>query len=342
MRIVTRFIFIPLSVMFLFKATLCCGQIRVTQGITFPKTFSIFKKDTVDHPGSKEWKLVFEDNFDGEKPDGSKWIFGPPWGSVFSFSNKDRNDSSQNGGAECARQENLVVHDGRLKLMIKKEEYISNTSYDKTDSAIQPDGFPCRRIFHYTSGVLYSKQKFTSGKFEIRCKLPQIDGLWPAFWLFGDCSQEFDVFEFLNEDFPDRTEVCNRQLHMTYHRQAVCNDPKTWCSHGSTITDTLDYTKDFHTFSVEWDAYQITWKVDGKIRKVVYGIKRYRRNKFVDENKIRKGKRYRLFKVMPEEHPMSIIVSCGVTNYGNAQKPLIRGTFPAVFEIDYIRAYSRN
>ncbi|HEY6162353.1 MAG TPA: glycoside hydrolase family 16 protein [Bacteroidia bacterium] len=319
------------------------SQVKLFDGITFPRTYFIVRPVHKPASDTTGWKLIFEDEFNGERPDDAKWLASPPWGTVLFFGDATRHDSSMNGSVECYLPGNLVVDKGTLKLVTKNEEVISHSSYDKPDSALQPDGLPSTRLFHYTSGCLYSKQSFGPGKFEIRCKIPKVDGVWPAFWLFGGCAQEFDVFEFVNGKFSDNSEECSRRLQMTYHRYADCNDPGTWCSHGTAVLDTIDYSKDFHIYSVEWDEYQVTWRVDGQVKKVTYGLKRMHLNSPVDERNIKPGKKYRLFKVMPiKGTKVNIIVSCAVTNYGNAKQPLTRGSYPATFEVDYIRVWTRE
>jgi beta-glucanase (GH16 family) len=316
------------------------AQVKFSDGVTFPNTY---KKVTVDPVSCKDkrWQLVFEDEFNDTIPDASKWYFTPPWGSVFFFGDAGRSDSSQNGGVECSDPKGLVIRDGKLHLMIKKEKTVSRSSYDKRDTAIQPDGLQCKRTFDYYSGALYSRSSFGAGKFEIRCKLPRIDGVWPAFWLYGNCGQEFDIFEFLNERYSDDASQSSRTIHMTYHKEAECRNPKSWCSHGTTYSDTVDYSSGFHTFSVEWDAYQVTWKVDGQVKKVVYGLKKLRTNRYVDECNAKKGRSYRLYKVMPDPViPVSIIVSCAVVNYGNGKNPLTRGTYPCEMVVEYVKAWT--
>ena len=317
------------------------GQIKELFGITFPKVYSIVK------PGGPpvvldEWKLVFEDNFDGLKADDTKWNFHPPWGTVFALGNKNRMDSMTNGGSECCVPENIVVSNGTAKLFTKKEELVVNALNYKAATDTLDDGLPCQRKYEYTAGCFFSKQNFGPGKYEIRCKIPNIDGVWPAFWLYGRCGQELDVFEFLNEKYSSPVDKCNKSLHMTYHRNLNCEEPKTY-AHGTTLIDTMDYSRDFHTYSIEWDQYQITWKVDGKIKKVVYGLKRLHGKRSVDEKNIRKKKKYRLYQVMPDESiQMGMIVSCGVTNYGNPKLPINRGSYPKTFEVDYVRAYIKE
>ena len=318
------------------------AQIKELFGITFPKVYSVVRPVAPPPDQKEEWKLVFEDNFDGSKPDETKWMLTPPWGAVFAIGDIKRNDSSTNAGSECFTPNNVLVGNGTAKLIIKKEEAVATALYYKEGKDTLADGILCERKFQYTAGCFFSRQHFGPGKYEIRCKIPKVDGVWPAFWLYGACGQELDVFEFLNEKYNSPTDIANKRLHMTYHRNLVCDGGKTY-SHGTTLVDTMDYTKDFHTYSIEWDQYQVTWKVDGKIKKVVYGLKKLHSQRGVDEKNVKKNRKYRLYQVMPNETiPMDIIVSCGVTNYGNPQHPLNRGDYPKTFEVDYVRAYVKE
>ena len=56
------------------------------------------------------------------------------------------------------------------------------------------------RTKHYTSGQAISPFSLAYGYFEIRAKIPNGDGLWPAFWFWSGCGSnaysEIDVFEF--------------------------------------------------------------------------------------------------------------------------------------------------
>lgn len=317
------------------------GQIKELFGITFPKVYTIVKPG--GPPAVKdEWKLVFEDNFDGTKPDETKWQLHPKWGNVFAIGDKNRRDSVTNGGSELCAPENILISNGTAKLFTKKEERVANALNYVPATDTLADGITCKRTFNYTAGCFISKQLFGPGKYEIRCKIPNIDGVWPAFWLYGRCGQELDVFEFLNERYSSPTDKSNKSLHMTYHRKLKCEEEKTY-AHGTTLVDTIDYSKDFHTYSIEWDQYQITWRVDGKIKKVVYGLKRLHSKRPVDEKKIKKKRKYRLYQVMPDESiPMDLIVSCGVTNYGNPKDPINRGEYPKTFEVDYVRAWVKE
>ena len=72
------------------------------------------------------------------------------------------------------RIENSYVSNGTLKIKSKKETYTYNGSTKE-----------------YTSARINSKFSFLYGRVDIRAKLPNSAGTWPAFWTLGDNINEF-------------------------------------------------------------------------------------------------------------------------------------------------------
>ncbi len=160
----------------------------------------------------------------------------------------------------------------------------------------------------FTSGVIVSKPdfQFTYGYVEIRCRVPAGKGLWPAFWLLAAdpaAINEIDVFE-ITGDNPDTA-------YMTLHypglngvsqaEQATFRGP--------------DFSKDFHTFAVEWNQDKITWFIDG--------VERYHQSQHIPQA------------------PMYLIANLAVGGKWPGS-PSVRTPFPAYFDIDYIRVYQPN
>jgi len=104
--------------------------------------------------------------------------------------------------------------------------------------------------YRYVSGLITTQPSFsqTYGYFEMRAKLPQGKGMWPAFWLLpADLSwpPELDVVESIG----DASEV-----YFTAHSQL-----------GSPPAVKVAVDPDaFHVFSVSWDPKAIVWYVDGR------------------------------------------------------------------------------
>lgn len=302
---------------------------------------------------NKQWEVVFEDNFDGNSIDYTeKWRHHLNDGNglmdkSLDYHLLDENIQVSNGTAKLiTRQENIEAH---------ALTYCQNGSSD-IDNCIQNDGIKNKRTFNFTSGALWTDRTFDIGKIEIRCKLPNIDGLWPAFWLYGvgQCVQEIDVFEFLNGTYSESASVSNSRAIMTYHRSIDCPNnfhcpPNLSITYpkgtAQTFISCTDYSQDFHIFSVEWDAYQITWKIDGVIRRVIYGLIN-ELDQTVDECNLSSAATYLWNPNMPlAVNPMHMSIGVGVKNFSTATNPalspLSRGTYPAVMEVDYVRAYKR-
>ena len=111
--------------------------------------------DQPDQPQNPVYKLVWEDNFDGEKLNLDDWNFEyhePGW----------VNAELQ---AYVDSERNTYVKDGMLYIQAIKEMI---------------DGKP-----YYTSGRINTQKKhdFQYGRFEVRAKVPSGKGFLPAFWM---------------------------------------------------------------------------------------------------------------------------------------------------------------
>lgn len=117
---------------------------------------------------------------------------------------------------------------------------------------------PCR----YTSAKITTRGKMLvspTGKVEARIKLPEGQGLWPAFWLLGTtCAQvgwpdcgEIDIMESKGS-LPT---LSSSALHGPgYSGQTPFANWQKFPS--GRITD-------FHTYAVEWNQRSVQWFVDG-------------------------------------------------------------------------------
>jgi beta-glucanase (GH16 family) len=208
----------------------------VTFGQQWPQTIdypsrNVYLVNRIECP-LEEWTLVFSDEFDGNTLNQNKWRtsfpYPPPYDRLHGF--------LTNSTVPCEQQlyldQNVVVENGFCHLLAKKE-------------SITYGGI----TVPFTAGMIHTKDphKYKYGKFEIRCKIPNGNGFWPAFWMWG--GHEIDVFEIENND-PEL-------IHCTIHR-----DGKKW---GEAFDSGLNLTADFHTYTVIWEREHITWLLDGNI-----------------------------------------------------------------------------
>ncbi len=111
-------------------------------------------------PAEGDWKMTFQDEFDGTQVDTNKWSFYGEnyWDKVSHFS-----------------KETTTVSHGLARLRFEKKRGHHNDD-------------PRRPESDYATGFLESYGKFTQryGYFEARMKLPTAPGLWPAFWMMPD------------------------------------------------------------------------------------------------------------------------------------------------------------
>ncbi|MBD7984498.1 glycoside hydrolase family 16 protein [Sporosarcina sp. Sa2YVA2] len=173
-----------------------------------------------------QWLLVWHDEFTNDCIDNSKW-------------NLENWDAEKNNELQYYIPENVVVEEGRMRL-ISKKEWLGDSEY--------------------TSGAVHTKGKFNMlyGKIEMRAKLPIGKGVFPAFWLMADKEDtwlpEIDIMEMLGHK-PD-------EIWMVVH----------WLNENGRLMSDFDFFKgpdfsaDYHTFGMEWTPNSITWFIDGEVR----------------------------------------------------------------------------
>jgi MYXO-CTERM domain-containing protein len=164
------------------------------------------------------------------------------------------------------------------------------------------------QTFQYASGVLCSVLEQKYGYFEARLKVPAGQGMWPAFWLLGNNGStgvnEIDIHEILGNQ--------PSTVYMTVHWGTDYNaghqsDGSSWVG--------PDFSADFHTFGLEWNPDAIIWSIDGVERKRHIGAG------------------------VPQVE-MYVILNLAI---GGTWPGAPDGTtlFPGLYQIDYVRAYSR-
>ncbi len=291
---------------------------------------TFFPDQQFDQCNNDSWVLVYEDNFNGNTLNLSRWEI-QSWGQGALYGN---------GGAsrEYNTLDNAIVSDGILKIIAKKETVLRRAISWKPDDEILEDGLPNLRIYNYTSSNIWTKPKFGHGKYEAKIKIPKGKGFWPAFWTFGGNPwNEIDVFEFWNEKDSgnnyDSTKL-SKVHHMTAHYD-FDNDGGTNMCPSSYLG--VDFSQDFHTFTMIWEKNKIEWYVDGVLKRRDC---RYYTSFFQETGcTIYAWNMYFLNKIFPQD-PMAIILNLAIQNGDNS--PNNSTPFPSQMEIDWVKYYQRN
>ena len=145
-----------------------------------------------------------------------------------------------------ARAVNSRVEDGHLVIEAHREDYqVGSQTYKFTSGRLRTAG----------------KQDFLYGKIEARINLPKGAGMWPAFWMmptdsnYGGwaASGEIDIMESSNNmDF----------IGGTIHYGGEWPD-NTYS--GNTYVNGMDFSADYHIYSIEWEPTVMRWYVDGTL-----------------------------------------------------------------------------
>ena len=185
------------------------------------------KEITVDVVLAMVWSDEF--NTDGQ-PDGAKWGY-----DIGTGSNGWGNNEAQ---YYTSRPENVTITGGILKITARKESYSGSA---------------------YTSARMLTKGKysFKYGRIEVKAKLPEGVGTWPAIWMLGDnistagwpACGEIDIMEHRGKEL-------NKIVCALHHPGHSGGNPD-----GSTTTIS-GATTAFHRYSAEWTPAYIRFYVD--------------------------------------------------------------------------------
>lgn len=191
--------------------------------------------------------LVWFDEFDGNGAiDNTKWYHQTILPNGTSWFNGEEQHYTN-------RIENSYVENGFLNIVAINEDF---TDQGETKS--------------YTSARLNSKFAFTYGRVDVRARLPEGDGTWPAIWTLGKNINENGAFwetqGFGTTSWPacGEIDIMEHGLGPTNHVSSAIHTPSSF---GATVNyDSFilnDVANNFHVYSVNWSPNQITFLIDG-------------------------------------------------------------------------------
>ncbi|QIL90234.1 family 16 glycosylhydrolase [Microbulbifer sp. SH-1] len=208
----------------------------------------------LEDPLNSGYCLVWADEFSGEAIDSEKW-------------SREKNcTGGGNNEAQCYTDAaaNSWVADDMLHIKAIREDATGPNQIDD-DSNYDPNDTSGSGT--YTSARLRTKGMgdWKYGRFEMRAKLPQGQGSWPAFWMlpsewkYGSwpLSGEIDILEAVNLKVGGED-----RIHGTLHYGDAWPGNK-YSGEAYQIPGGLNPADDFHTYAVEWEEGEIRWYVDG-------------------------------------------------------------------------------
>jgi beta-glucanase (GH16 family) len=250
------------------------------------------------HPG---WTLVWSDEFsgpDGSPPDPAKWTFdigSKGWGNreLQSYTN---------------RKENARIEKGNLVIAAQKETYSGADGITR----------------EYTSARLKTQGLFVQryGRFEARIKIPEGQGIWPAFWMLGQdipsagwpkCG-EIDIMENIGKE--------PGTIHGSLHGPSTVVRTSDLTSI-FTLPVGQNFAADFHLYAVEWEPGTVRFYVDSNLYTTFRSSDWPAGGKWVFD------------------HPFFIILNVAVGGDWPGS-PDASTKFPQTMLVDYVRVYTKR
>jgi beta-glucanase (GH16 family) len=264
---------------------------------------------------------VWSDEFNGTALNTQVW---KPYHSTYGDGNRED---------QCHTPQNVAVSGGTLRITARREKVTC----------------PGGSVRDYSSGFLGTRDTGTYfpryGRFEIRARVPHGQALWPAFWLRhrqGSSTAEVDIMEYFHAQVPGQTTAT---LHLdgranvskkTVDFEAPTANPgwHTWAVDIENASDGVRFTfsldgKAFHTYTDTqrrwasalpgqnlWDI-AVNLSVGGNWVGDAAGALGY----LPDINRCAQG---------------------GTPPNGCATSGIRRASFPATYEVDYVRVYRRS
>ena len=251
------------------------------------------------------YKLVWADEFNKNgTPDTTNWKFENGF---------QRNHELQWYQAENANCKNGLLVIEVKKTNIKNPNYIAGSTNWKTN----------REFITYTSSSLNTEHKrsWKYGRFEMRARIPVDAGLWPAFWTLGidkpwPSNGEIDIMEYY-----DHKILAN----------IACGTARPYKAKWYSKTVPLDslganWSKQFHTWRMDWDENAIALYVDDRL------LNKVELKDLVNQD----GSNFNPFM---QPHYVLLNMALGGDNGG---EPTSATQFPAKYEIDYVRVYQKK
>jgi len=229
-----RSVLLTLFTLFLLLFSSCSSEKSVTPDV--PPV----EPDTEEPEEEKSWQLVWEDEFDGDELDQSKWSYQYGTGEDEGLDRWGNNELQY----YTEREENIYLEDGFLTITAQEEDYEGS---DYTSARIRTE----------------NKGDWKYGRIEIRAKLPQGQGIWPAIWMlptdevYGGWPQsgEIDIMEMVGHE----PETVHGTVHFGDPWPENQNDGEPYSLESGIFAD------NYHVFSIEWEENRIRWFVDGNL-----------------------------------------------------------------------------
>ena len=270
---------------------------EVSSSETAAETTEVVEMPVTETPQLEGYNLLWSDEFDGDTLNEEIWnreCREPGW------TNNELQEYT-------ASDDNIYVENGHLVLRAIREDR---------------DGTP-----YYTSGKVNSQNNtdFQYGRVEVRARVPEGQGLWPAIWMMPQDEQfygswprcgEIDIMEVLGND----TTTSYSTIHY--------GEPHAE-QQGTITLDEGSFSSDFHVYVVEWEPGEMRFYTDDELVLTV--------NDWYTSD----GSEDQPYPA-PFNQPFFVQMNLAVGGTWPGNPDETTDFDNAIFEIDYVRVYQRD
>lgn len=264
-------------------------------------------------PVEKEgYELVWQDEFDGDSLDLTKWSYQLGDGGEYGNVGWGNNESQWYTNSS----ENVFVEDGHLTIKAIKD---TNAEHTFTSGRI--------RTITDDNEVLFAT---TYGRVEARIMMEGGSGIWPAFWMLPVDPSIYGTWAASGE-----IDIMEAKGRLPEQVAGTAHFGKQWPDN---VYKSMEYffkdeenIRGYHTYAVEWTPSEMKWFVDDHC---YFSIKDwYSRNNQNAAN---------YTKPAPFDVPFYILLNVAVGGNFDPDAVLNDNSFPAAMNVDYVRVYHRE
>ena len=251
-----------------------------------------------DVPQLEGYTLLWNDEFNGDSLNEDIWRYekhAPGWVNAELQEYTDSTD-------------NTFVKDGRLIIKALKTQTKAGKDY-------------------YTSGKITTRglKDFMYGKVVARAKVPEGQGLWPAFWMMPTKESTYGSWPVCGEI--DIMEILGHNTNTT-HGTIHYGEPHAQ-QQGTYVLPEGSFSDSFHEFCVEWEPGEMRFYVDGNLYHTV--------NDWFSEKEYVTAYEYPA--PFNQDFYVQFNLAVGGTWPGNPDETTDFDN--AEFEVDYVRVYQK-
>lgn len=242
------------------------------------------------------YEMVWNDEFNGNSLDTKKWNYDRGTGAQYGLKGWGNNELQY---YTVDRPKNVRVENGMLILEAHREDY---------------------KNMEYTSGRIKTAGKgdWKYGRFEIKARLPEGRGTWPALWMLPTMENmrwpehgEIDIMEHVGYD--------QNNIVATIHTGAYNHMDGTHIGDSIRIENAAG---DFHRYALEWTPEKLIW--------------------FVDDRKIHEFTNpHKTHAEWPFDKPFHLIMNIAVGGNWGGKKGVDKNIWPQQMNIDYVRVFKK-